>query len=98
MINKDERPIAFASRTLSRAEVNYSVIDKEACAIQFEVRKFEQYFSGRYFVIKSDHKPLIGIFGSKKGLPTKYANRLMRWAIYLSSFDFEIMYVKGSLN
>lgn len=94
----DEQPIAYASRTLSKAEKNYSVIDKEACAIYFGVRKFEQYLMGRKFQIKTDHKPLIAIFGLKKGIPAMAANRLARWSIYLSAFDFEICYIQGSTN
>lgn len=94
----EEHPIAFASRTLNKTERNYSVIDKEACAIYFGVKKFEQYLVGRRFQIRTDHKPLTAIFGNKKGIPTTSANRLTRWAIYLSSFDFETVYIKGSTN
>ena len=43
MPNGEERPIAFASRTLSAAERNYAQIDKEALAIVWAVRKFHAY-------------------------------------------------------
>lgn len=93
-----ERPIAFASRTLNRAEVGYSMIDKEALAIYYGVCKFQQYLMGRKFVIKTDHKPLVSIFGSKKGIPTMAANRLQRWAVFLSGFNFEVQCIRGRDN
>ena len=57
-----ERPVAFASRSLSKVEKNYAHLDKEALAIMFGVRKFHQYLYGRTFTIFSDHKPLKHIF------------------------------------
>lgn len=45
-----------------------------------------------------DHKPLIHIFGDKKRIPTYAANWLQRWAYVLSSFDFDIKYVKSEDN
>lgn len=97
-IGKCERPIVFYSRTLSCHERNYSMVDKEALAIYFGVKKCEQYLMGREFLIKTDHKPLIGIFGSKKGIPIMAANRLQRWSIYLSNFNFKILHIKGTEN
>ena len=40
----------------------------------------------------TDHKPLITIFGSKKGVLTTAANRLQRWAIRLMGYSFDIQY------
>lgn len=93
-----EKPIAFSSRTLNKAEINYSMIDKEALAIYFGVSKFQQYLIGRKFTIKTDHRPLTSIFGSKKGIPVMAANRLQRWAVYLSGFDFDIQCIPGKDN
>ena len=44
--NGEEKLIAFASRTLSLSEQNYSMIEKEALAIIFGLKKFHQYLFG----------------------------------------------------
>lgn len=93
-----ERPVSFASRTLSLAERNYSQIDKEATAIVFGVKKYHQYLYGRHFTIKCDHKPLLSIFGSRKGIPVFAAGRLQRYALFLSGYTFDIKYVKSEEN
>lgn len=96
--DNSERPIAYASRTLSKSEQMYSQIDKEALSLVFGVQKFNQYLWGRHFTLCTDHKPLLSIFGSKTGLPAFAASRLQRYALYLSGYDFDICYVKSHLH
>ena len=55
-----EHPVAFASRTLTSSEKNYSQVEKEALSLIFGVRHFHAYLYGRVFTIVTDHKPLIG--------------------------------------
>ncbi|GBN68939.1 Transposon Tf2-6 polyprotein [Araneus ventricosus] len=89
-----ERPIAFASKTLSKTEQKYSQIDKEALAIVWAVKKFHLYLKGRRFTLVTDHKPLVAIFGSKRGLPVLTATRLLHYALILQSFQFDIVFRK----
>ncbi|CAH8637620.1 unnamed protein product [Dicrocoelium dendriticum] len=87
-----EKAIAHAARALTPAENNYSQIEKEALAIVFAMKRFHKMLYGRQFTLLTDHKPLLSIFGSKKGIPVFTANRLQRWAIILLAYDFSIQY------
>ena len=88
-----EKPIHHVSRALTPSERNYSQIEKEALGIVVAVKKFHKYIYGRKFCLKTDHKPLLTIFGSKKGIPAHQANRLLRWGLILLGYDFDIEYV-----
>ena len=94
----EERPIAYASRSLTPAEKNYSVIEKEALAVIFAIRKFQQFLYGRRFTLLTDHQPLTLLFGPKKGIPPIAASRLQRWAIQLSAYQYDIKYRSSKQN
>ncbi|XP_018574611.2 uncharacterized protein K02A2.6-like [Anoplophora glabripennis] len=98
LVKGEEKPVACVSRTLSPSEEAYSTIHKEALAIYFGVRKFQQYLIGHKFTLKCDHKPLLAIFGEYNQIPIMHANRLQRWAIYLANFNYTIQYIKGCNN
>ncbi|XP_031571846.1 uncharacterized protein K02A2.6-like [Actinia tenebrosa] len=87
-----ERPIAFASRSLRKAERNYSQIDKEALALVWGVKKFHAYLFGRTFQLYTDHQPLTSIFHPGRGIPAMTAARLQRYALFLSGFNYTIEY------
>lgn len=57
------------------------------------MKKFHKYLWGRRFTIYTDHRPLLTIFGSNKGIPVHTANRLQRWAIILLGYDFDIKFI-----
>ena len=90
-----EKPVAFASRTLTAAEKKYSQLDKEALSIIFGIKKFQQYLQGRHFTIMSDHKPLQYLFGEGKPIPVLASARIRRWALILSSHDYKIEFRPG---
>lgn len=62
-------------------EKKYWQLDKEAFALIFGIKKLHQYIYMKTFALKTDHKPLVEIFGWKKGIPEMETNRLQRYAV-----------------
>ncbi|XP_011690576.1 PREDICTED: uncharacterized protein LOC105451673 [Wasmannia auropunctata] len=94
-VNGIERPIAFASRSLTSAEQNYSQLDREALAIVFGVDKFFMYTYGKKFDLITDNRPLSRIFKHDANLPPMTAARLLRYATFLQSFNYVIKHRKA---
>ena len=86
-------PVAYASRTLDTTERKYSVTDREGLGVVWAVKHFVSYILGMPFTIVTDHAAL-------KALRTKerLEGRMRRWAEFLSDFDYDIIYRKGSEN
>lgn len=97
-IDGEERPVFFASRTLTSAERKYPILHREALAIVFAMEKFYKYVFGHHVEIFTDHKPLEGVLGNKKGKPSVIATRLQRYILRMSIFDYSIVYRKGENN
>ena len=92
MPDGSERPVAFASQSLTKTERKYAQIDKEALSIVWGVKRFHVYLYGQRFTLITDHKPLTAIFHPEKGVPAMTAARLQRYALFLAGFDYKIEY------
>ncbi|XP_062714079.1 uncharacterized protein K02A2.6-like [Aedes albopictus] len=88
------RPIAYASKSLTRTERRYCQTEKEALALVWAVERFSPYLLGRIFELETDHKPLEAIFK-----PTsRPCPRIERWVLRLQSFTFVVKYRRGNSN
>ena len=87
------QPIAFESRKLNGAELNYSAYDREMLGVIHALRIWRHYLTGVHFEVHTDHDTLRHITTQ----PT-LSKRQARWLEFLSEFDFEIKYLKGKDN
>ena len=85
-------PVAYASKSLSHTEANYSNIEREMLGVVFGLERFHHYVYGRHIILQTDHKPLESI--SKKTLSNALP-RLMRMLLRIQPYDVEIKYVPG---
>ena len=89
------RPVAYASRSMTKTEEHYAQIEKEALAITWACDKFSNYIVGTKIQIETDHKPLISLLGSKRldDLPP----RIIKFRLRLARIDCSIAHVPGKL-
>ena len=95
MPNGDERPIAFISRSLTKAERGYSQLDKEATAVYWACKQFFEFIYGRKITMIVDNKPMMEILNPNKKLPPLTAARLLRYAQFLSGLNYNIVHRKS---
>ncbi|XP_003739296.1 uncharacterized protein K02A2.6-like [Galendromus occidentalis] len=96
--DKSERPIAFYSRVLTETEKRYSQIDREALGIKVGVERFFYYIFSRKSTLVTDSKPLSQIFAPDKSLPPLSATRMQHYAVFLTNFNFDIVYRSTRLH
>jgi hypothetical protein len=90
---QEGRIIAFASKTLTRTQSNYSNIEREALGLVHGVERFHTYLYGREFTAITDHKPLVNIW--QRPL-TNAPPRLQRMFLRLQGYNFTLLYRPGS--
>jgi hypothetical protein len=86
-------PITYYSRKFSSSEINYPVFDKEHAAIISAFAEWQPYLAGAQHRIQvvTDHKNLL-YFARSHTLNRRQA----RWSIFLTDYDFEIIFRPGS--
>ena len=92
MADGSERPVAYASRSLTKAEKNYSQLEKEGLSCIFGVTKFHSYLFGHPFDLVTDHKPLLALLNEHKPTSPQASARVRRWSLLLSAYEYTMKF------
>ena len=89
-----ERPVAFASRTLSKSEWNYDAHKLEFLALRWAVTDhFHEYLYGGSFNVYTDNNPLTYVLST-----AKLDVIGQRWVASLAPYNFSLHYNPGRQN
>ena len=91
ILTQGGRIISYGSRALSDVESRYSQTEREMLAVIWGVEHFHLYLYGARFTVKTDHKPLLGVFKSHRPASA----RIERWRIRLMPYDLDLVYRPG---
>ena len=87
-------PVHFLSRTFSKSERNYPVLDKEWLAIVYAMTKWRHYLQ-QHFTLRTDHKPLVSLLTSSN---SDLHDRRARWLSLCLQFSYTIEHIPGKNN
>ncbi|MCO5604146.1 hypothetical protein L7F22_058306 [Adiantum nelumboides] len=85
--------IAYESRRLSSDEQILGIYEKELLAVLHALNSWKHYLLGIPFILRTDHQSLKYFMTQ-----TKLSDKQMRWANFLSRFNFHIAHIAGKHN
>lgn len=88
---QNEHPVAYASRTLSSSERNYSATERECLAVVWAIKEYRHLLLGRPFSVVTDHAALQWLRTAREP-----AGRLARWVLELQPYTFTIAHRPGA--
>nr|GEZ41300.1 reverse transcriptase domain-containing protein [Tanacetum cinerariifolium] len=92
-IEKNFRPIHYASKTMNQTEANYTTTEKEMLVVVYAFENFCSYLIMNKSIVYTDHSALKYLFAKKDAKA-----RLLRCILLLQEFDFKIIDTRGAKN
>lgn len=87
------KPVAYASRAMTKSECRYAQIEKECLGLAYRLERFHSYVYGLpSFTVETDHRPLVAII--KKNL-NEMSPQIQRLMMKMQRYDFELIYTPG---
>jgi hypothetical protein len=89
-IMQEGNPVAYYSKKLNSAQMNYATIDKELLCVVATLREFRSMLLGAELHVHTDHKNILSIGDSSQ--------QRLRWISYVDEYGLELHYVEGPCN
>lgn len=93
VLMQEGRPVAFESRRLTGAELNYTTHEQECLGVVHALKLWRCYLEGVKFTVVTDNHP--NTFLDTQPLLSR---RQARWSEFLQQFDFQWVFRPGRLN
>ena len=91
--DKRLHPVGYGGKSLNQNQKNYSVSEIEMLGIMEGIRHFHPFLANKRFKVVTDHASLKYIESLKM-----QTGRLLRWALFLMAYDFEVVFQSGKSN
>jgi hypothetical protein len=89
-IMQEGKPVAYYSKKLNSAQMNYATIDKELLCVFATLCEFRSMLLGAELHVHTDHKNILSIGDSSQ--------RRLLWISYVDEYGPELHYVEGPHN
>ena len=89
--NNEQQIVAFVSKKFTTTARRWTTIEKEAYAMFYTVQRLQYYLFMKKFTLLTDHNNLVW-------METSVVPKIVRMRIYLQSFTFDVVHVKGKDN